>query len=380
MHSEELIDWIALSMLPGCGPILLNRALERFGDPGAIAYRLSPHELAAVRGFSARIGARIVEARKTLRKRAELEWRACRRSGIRLLGCTDPGYPAALRTIADPPVLLYIRGDLPDAAVRVAVVGSRRASAYGRRVATGLASGLASRGIEVVSGGARGIDSCAHLGALEEGGRTVAVLGSGLARPYPAENAALFRRIAEQGAVLTEFGLEQAPRPDNFPRRNRLISALSAAVVVVEASRRSGSLVTAAHALEQGREVLAVPGPVSSDRSVGCHRLIQQGAKLIQNLDDILDELSPMYRGALPPKPDPEREAPELPSDSGGSEDERAVLGLIDEVEALHLEKLAEQAPFGVARLQMALFALELRGVVERLPGRYYLRRPAPKR
>ena len=271
--------------------------------------------------------------------------------------------------------MLYMRGNLTEGVARIAVIGSRRATLYGERVATGLGAGLAARGVEVVSGGARGIDTCAHVGALQDGGRTVVVMGSGFCRVYPEENEELFERIAESGAVLSEFPLDWSPRPENFPRRNRVISGLCAAVVVVEASRRSGSLVTAGHALEQGREVLAIPGPVSSDRSEGCHLLIQQGAKLVQSIEDIVEELSPIYRGAMH-KP--------APAESDGAEplrgllpDEQAVLGLLDTVEPRQLDDLAQRAPFSFARLQTALFALEVRGAIDSHPGCYYQRKSA---
>jgi DNA processing protein len=321
----------------------------------------------------------IRDARKDLRKRAEREVRRCERRGIRLIPLGDDGYPAALEELSDAPILLYLRGSLPDRIVRVAVVGSRRATAYGRRIAAGLGSSLAARGIEVVSGGARGIDTLAHRGALETGGRSTAVLGSGLLSPYPAENEGLFDEMAERGAVLTEFELRTRPRAENFPRRNRLISGLATAVVVVEAAPRSGSLITVGHALEQGREVLAVPGPVSSEQSEGCHRLIQQGAKLIQEVDDILEELSPMYTAALPavrPGTCPGRQKDQNENDLG--KDETKVLELLSEdPEPVHVDELADRVPFGVARLQAALFGLELRGLVEQTPGKYYLCRPS---
>jgi DNA processing protein len=255
------------------------------------------------------------------------------------------------------------------------VVGSRTPTAYGRRVASGLAGQLAVRGIEVVSGGARGIDSHAHRAALSEGGRTVAVLGSGLLRPYPDDNASLFERIAADGALVSEFPLEAGPRAQNFPRRNRIISGLSAAVVVIEAAARSGTLITVGHALEQGREVMAVPGPVSSHKSVGCHRLIQQGAKLVQDVADIVDELPPLYRPAVGRSPG-ERAADRPPNLDDLTADERCVLGIVTRTEPVQLDRLAESAPLGIARLQAALFSLEMRGAVEQQPGRYYVLRP----
>jgi DNA processing protein len=373
LHPGSPIDWIALSLLPGLGPISLRQALERFGDPAEIAYRLPPRAFLSLRGFRRDRLDELVAARRGLARRAERESRLCEQRQIGIVAWPDAGYPAALREISDPPLVLFQRGELRESVLRIGVVGTRAPTAYGRRAATGLAGGLAARGIEVVSGAARGIDSSAHTGALEEEeGRTVAVLGSGLLCPYPPENEALLERIAENGAVLSEFPPREPPRGEQFPRRNRLISGLSAAVVVVEAAVKSGSLITANHALEQGREVLAVPGPVSSARSEGCNRLIQQGAKLIQNIEDILEELPPVYRTAVVDG----SLAGEGPDLAGLSEDERAVLGILDEVEPVHLDEVARRVPFGVARLQAALFGLQLRGAVEQMPGRYYVSRP----
>jgi DNA processing protein len=322
------------------------------------------------------------EARRTLRRRARKELERCRKSGVRLLVRGAPDYPAALEEIPDPPVLLYAWGEPAPGIVRIAVVGSRRPTSYGIGRAKALAGELAGRGVEIVSGGARGVDTLAHTEALRAGGRTLVVLGSGLARPYPRENRRLFEKIGERGAVLSEFPLDQGPKPGHFPRRNRLISGLSAAVLVVEANRRSGSLITARHAVEQGREVLAVPGPVTSERSVGCHRLIQEGARLAHDAQDVIAELPPLYAAALedpPPRADsapastPSAAVPEALR--RGSPDELAVAGLLDRPEAVHLDELAESAPFGIARLQLALIGLQVQGVLEALPGRYYRRR-----
>ena len=349
-------------------------------SPREIAFRLSGGDLRALGLPQAAVKA-LLEARPGLARRAEDEWAGAARLGIAVHVEEDVEYPAALADLPDPPVVVYVRGRIAPGVARVAIVGSRRATAYGRRVASGLASALAVRGAEIVSGGARGIDTCAHRSALEAGGTTLAVAGSGLERPYPPENQELFERIAGAGGVLSEFPLAAPPRGEHFPRRNRLISALAAAVVVVEAAGRSGSLVTAGHALEQGREVMAVPGPVTSDLSDGCHRLIQQGAKLVRCADDVVEELPPMYRTALRPSPavagsgDPPRAVPDL------SADEAAVAGLLDDPEPVHIDRLAEIAPFGIARLQAALLGLVLRGAVDQLAGGYYLPRfPSPGR
>jgi DNA processing protein len=372
MVSEASLPWIALTLLPGLGPVLQRRLLDRFGDAEAIAFRLPSAALASVHGVGNGTAEAIVAARREVRRAADDELRACARLGIEIWTMRDPRWPAALETLSDPPILLYAKGSLPEATVRVAVVGSRRATPYGKRVAAGLGAGLALRGIEVVSGGARGIDTAAHVGALEAGGRSVAVLGSGLARPYPTENEALFARMAKSGTLLSEFPLEAGPLPEHFPRRNRLISGLSAAVVVVEATAKSGSLLTAAHALDQGRDVLAVPGPVSSPQSEGCHRLIQQGARLVQGVEDLVAELGPLYIGAV-------RAAPAAaPAETGSdlTEDEMEVLSLLQDPEPIHLDALADAASFGVARLQAALFGLEARGAVDPLPGQYYVAAP----
>jgi len=377
MLPGNLLDWVALTLLPGLGPTPARRAVETFGGPGQVAFSVPATDLAAfVRGGQGFSG-RILRARRNLRREAEREIRRTRDLGARLLTPDDPAWPAAFEPLPDPPLALWVRGTLAGGRLRIAVIGSRRPTSYGRHIATGLAGTLAARGVEIVSGGARGIDSLAHAGALESGGSTVAVLGSGLLRPYPPENRRLFDRIADRGAVVTEFPLETPPHARHFPRRNRLISGLSAAVVVVEATGRSGTLGTANQALEQGREVMAVPGPVTSDRSAGCHRLIQQGAKLVQNTEDILEELSPMYRAALEPPPGPGSRREDAPEAPAAGSDEATVLALLGPVEPLHIDRLAERVPFGIARLQAALFALLLAGSVEEQPGRYYLCRPA---
>ena len=371
MHPRPLLDWIAFNLLP-LGSILRGRALARFGDPGEIAYRVPPQAFRELGRVRAEVPRKVSELRRSLRRRAERELQRCEKYGIRIITCEDADYPAAFETLHDPPVLIYLRGELPGGVLRVAIVGSRRTTAYGRRVATGLASQLAVRGIEIVSGGARGIDTCAHRAALEQEGRTVAVLGSGLLQPYPAENEALFRAIGNSGATLSEFPLDAPPASEHFPMRNRLISGLAAAVVVVEAALKSGSFITARHALDQGREVMAVPGPISSPRSIGCHELIQQGAKLVKDVNDILDELPPMYLSGL-------REAAtghNAPDLEGLSPDEDALIRILDAAEPTHLDTVADEAPFGIARVQAALVGLEVRGAVEQLAGGYYLLRP----
>jgi DNA processing protein len=375
VKTNSLFDLVALNLLPGLGPISIRRALERYGDAGVVAFRLPVEKLRLLGRVPAKHMDEFVEVRRTLRRRTERELRLARRRGIRVVPFTAADYPAALSELPDAPVVLYQRGELPEGVLRLGVVGSRSPTSYGRKVARGLASHLAARGVDVVSGGARGIDTCAHDAAVVEDGRTVAVLGSGLLRPYPEENEALFEKIAATGAVLSELPLEQRAKSENFPRRNRLISGLSAAVIVVEAAERSGSLITAGLALEQGREVMAVPGRVDSHKSAGCNRLIQQGAKLVQNIGDILEELSPLYLPAVGQDP-AEAASVTAPNLGGLTADESDVIGILAGTEPVQLDRLAEMVPFGIARLQTALFGLEVRGAIEQSPGRYYVLRP----
>jgi DNA processing protein len=376
---ETLVPWLALNLLPGVGPLTVRRALDAHGDPLEVAFRIPAAAWSALPGMDSATVGEILAARPSLMRRVEAEWEAAVRANVRIVARDDADYPSLLGSLPDAPIVLYMRGRLTEGRVRVAMVGSRRATAYGRSVARGLAGSLAGVGIEVVSGGARGIDTWAHKGALEAGGATVAVLGCGFAHVYPPENGDLFKQVAASGAVISEFPIGMAPLPENFPRRNRLIAGLAAATIVVEATTKSGSLITAGQALEQGREVMAVPGPVDSEQSRGCHRLIQQGAKLVQSVEDVLDELSPMYRQALfpPAAPEPTRGEPGGGvADRSLGEDEGVVLALFDDPRPVHVDRLAQVSPFGIARLQTALFGLALKGRIDPLAGGYYVARP----
>jgi DNA processing protein len=284
-----------------------------------------------------------------------------------LVGYSDTAYPARLRAIADPPPLLYVKGDLGGADDKaVAIVGSRSASDYGRRVARDLAGGLARLGFTVVSGMARGIDGIAHEAALNAGGRTVAVLGSGVERAYPPEHERLYQRICGNGAVLSELPIGTRPLAFNFPARNRLISGLALGVVVVEATEKSGSLITASLAVEQGREVFAVPGEVGSSRSRGAHRLIRQGAKLVENVDDILEEIAPQLTGgcgALSSAP------AALPQNAGG--EARKIFALLQE-STLQVDEVIEKSGVAAPQVLQILLDLELQGYVRQLAGKRY--------
>ena len=293
----------------------------------------------------------------------------------KLIAVADDGYPAWLRAIPDPPAVLYCSG-LPEPQDRraVAIVGARRATPYGLRVTETLARELSGVGFTIVSGLARGIDAAAHRAALEAGGRTIAVLGCGLDVDYPPEHTRLREEIAGCGAVLTEFAPGTKPLAHHFPQRNRIISGLSLGVVVVEAAEDSGSLITARLALEQGREVFGVPGPLDAPLSRGPHGLIKQGAKLVETVDDIVEELIPQLETAAVPKRRSRMssQAVELPN---LLPEERLVWDQMSR-EPLHLDELTERSGLTPASVAGILLALELKDVVRRLPGqRYYLPR-----
>jgi DNA processing protein len=271
-----------------------------------------------------------------------------------------------LRAIADPPPVLYVRGEFSAAdQTAVAIVGSRSASEYGRRIARHICRGLASLGITIVSGMARGIDGTAHETALDNGGRTIAVLGCGVDRIYPPEHELLYARICGHGAVISELPLGTRPAAFHFPARNRLISGLSLGVVVVEATEKSGSLITAALALEQNREVFAVPGEVGSSRSRGAHRLIRQGAKLVESAADIVEEIAPQLGRPNCANPPPRL----LPPHWG--KDRHSVFNLFQE-RALHIDEVTEMSGLSSAQVSQILLELELQGFLRQLPGKRY--------
>ena len=373
-------EWIALNMTPGVGPRAAARLLERFGSAegvfGALRSELERLRLRPEAVESIALRDRFAEAARELERVREIE-------GADVLVLDDGAYPALLREIPDPPVTLYVRGRWAECldAPCVGVVGSRRCSAYGQNVALSLARELASRGVTVVSGLARGIDAAAHRGALEASGRTVAVLGTGLDEVYPRDHRKLAAEILERGgALVTQFPLGTPPVAENFPYRNRIISGLSLGVVVVEASENSGSLITARLALEQGREVFAVPGNVTSRNSFGTNYLIKgAGAKLIQAWQDVVAEFPPEVAAAiLPPESKKKGSGARpveavLPSDL--SEPERAVLKLITTDEPAHIDELSERGRVGVAELSAVLLGLEMRELIRQLPGRLYVRK-----
>lgn len=361
----DLARWVALSRVQGLGCVSFKKLAGHFGDPTE-ALSASTAALAEIPGLDPSVidGLRNFSAWDE----AEKEIIKAENAAVKIVPFTDSSYPARLRMIPDPPPLLYLKGEIRrEDEKAVAVVGSRSTSDYGRRVARDLCRGLASLGFTVVSGMARGIDGTAHETSLNAGGRTIAVLGSGVDRVYPAEHDKLYRRISENGGVISEFPMGTRPLAFNFPARNRVISGLSLGVVVVEATEKSGSLITAALALEQGREVFAVPGEVGASRSRGAHRLIRQGAKLVENVDDIVEEIAPQLlvrsgRAVSAPRRT-------LPQNLG---DEFQKIFALFQERPLQIDEVIESSGCSPSRVSEILLELELQGYIKQLPGKKY--------
>jgi DNA processing protein len=365
VSGQDCAPWLALGRIRGVGGVSFKKITARFADPAAV-FRASAAELAEIEGLHREL----IHSIANFNDWAEIdkEIQCARAAGVKMIPFSDAAYPASLRAIADPPPLLYVKGELRDNDSKaVAIVGSRSASDYGRRIASDLARGLVSFGLTVVSGMARGIDGMAHESALQAGGRTLAVLGSGVDRAYPPEHETLYRRISESGAVISELPMGARPIAFNFPARNRLISGLSLGVVVVEATEKSGSLITASLAAEQGREVFAVPGEAGASRSRGSHRLIRQGAKLVESVDDIIEEIAPqLSRRNGDGGPDSARS---LPENSGPAA--RQIFALLKET-SLQVDQVIEQSGLPASQVLQVLLDLELQGFVCQTPGKIY--------
>jgi DNA processing protein len=363
--SDEKCGWLALQMTPGLGNVACKNLIDKFDSPEQI-FQASLSELTEVEGVRNEAARNIVDLKLPTDPSEEL--RRIEECGSRIIPFLDPGYPVALREIHDPPILLYLKGkNIPQKAIFIGVVGSRNPTPYGIKSAEKIGQGLGRRGLGVVSGMARGIDSAAHWGCLAGRGFTVAVLGTGVDIIYPASNKKLADKIIREGAVISEFPIGTPPEPKNFPIRNRIISGLTKGVVVVEATKKSGSLITASLALEQGREVFAVPGSIHSFKSKGCHFLIKQGARLIENSDDILDELGLNYD--YTPKTDTFKEGP-LPH---MDDSEKAVFDLIGDY-PLHIDQISRQGNLPPGKAASILMRMELKGIIRQLPGKMFVR------
>jgi DNA processing protein len=374
-------DWVALNMTVGIGPRAAAKLLERFGSAEAV-YAATRAELNQLRILPEAVDSIIA---KDLHHKAEVEIQRVRKLGDDILVLDDGVYPALLREIYDPPIVLYMKGAWSRCLEQpcVAIVGSRRCSTYGQNAALMLARDLAQRGVTIVSGFARGIDAAAHRGALEAGGRTIGVLGTGTDECYPRDHRKLGQEILGQGgAMVSQFPLGTPPVSENFPYRNRIISGLSLGVVIIEAAENSGSLITARLAIEQNREVWAVPGNITSRNSFGTNYLIKgAGAKLVQQWQDIASELPPQIAAGLLPPPFGDKKQRKtladqllfMPEHLSGSE--RTVLRLLSPDSPAHIDALLDKTKLPISDLTAALLALEMNELIRQLPGRCFVRK-----
>jgi len=359
----EDLHWIGLKAIPGIGNVTFRRLLERFETPAAVLSAPST-ALEGIRGVTPAI--RDAISHGSWRDFAEAECLRLAASGARVVTFTSADYPKSLFEIPDPPPFLYVQGTLRCHETAVAIVGSRRATAYGLQTTARLAESLAGHGVTVISGMARGVDTAAHKGAIAAGGRTIGVLGCGIDKIYPPENRRLFQEMAEKGGLVSEFPLGTLPLAENFPRRNRIISGLSRGVLVVEAAENSGSLITAQYALEHGRDVYAVPGNISFATSRGSNRLIKQGAKLVDCVEDILEELPGFGNGSG-------TNGPQVPAPRSFSltPKEAAIYELLAR-SPLHIDDIIAQTELTAGEVSSMLLHLELKGAITPLPGTHY--------
>ncbi len=374
-------EWIALNMTPGIGPRAAAKLLERFGSAEAV-YHAQRVELEKLRLLPEAVDSIIA---RDLHEKAEVELLNVRKIGGDILVLDDGVYPALLREIYDPPIALYVKGAWSQCLDQpcIAIVGSRKCSTYGQNAALMLARDLAQRGVTVVSGFARGIDAAAHRGAIEGGGRTVGVLGTGIDEVYPRDHKKLADEILERGgALVSQFPLATPPVPENFPYRNRIISGLSLGVLVVEAAENSGSLITARLAIEQNREVFAVPGNITSRTSFGTNYLIKgAGAKLVQQWQDIAAELPPQIAAKLLPPPLGAKKKEKSLADQlamvpqGLTGFENSVFKLLSADDPAHIDALVDRSKLSISDLTSALLTLEMRDLVRALPGKCFVRK-----
>lgn len=356
---DEKGYWIGFTLIKGIGAVRFQRLLERFGDARS-AWEAEAPALA-----EAGLSVKVIERLAAVRKQVDLPrlYEQIQSKGIQILTWQDEAYPQRLRNIAQPPPVLYLRGELlPEDAWAVAIVGTRRVTPYGRQVSEQIASFLAGSGVTVVSGLARGVDAIAHQAALRAGGRTLAVLGSGVDRIYPPENRALAEQICEHGALLSDYAPGTAPESANFPPRNRIISGLAMAVVVVEAGETSGALITAEFAAEQGREIFAVPGSILAPQSKGTNKLIQRGALPLLSASDVMQALNltrigqhKAARKAIP----------------GDAVEAQLMSALGDE--PLHVDEIRSQTGLPVEKVSATLIMMELKGMVRQVGGMQYV-------
>ena len=359
---ENIKYWIGFSLIKGVGPAKISLLKKHFGDLER-AWFASASELQSC-GLDSSTVKKIISQRPLISPEREIE--KLEKEGVRALSWDDPEYPSRLREIYDPPPVLYTRGELlPQDEMAITVVGTRKCTSYGKEVTRKIVRELVENGFTIVSGLARGIDTIAHKIALEAGGRTLAVLACGLDIIYPGENLQLARGITKSGALLSEYPLGTKPKPEHFPRRNRIMSGISLGVLVVEAKERSGALITAEFALEQNREVFAIPGSIFAPSSRGTNQLIKEGAKLVQTVEDILEELNPCI---IPQQPSIQPSLPFLPEDQR----EQKILSLLSEG-PLHIDELCRRSGIPAGEMASLLTMLEIKGVIREMGNKIYI-------
>lgn len=363
----ELEALIRLSMTKGVGAVTYKRLLEIFGSPEAIL-KASKRELVCVEGIGAELAERIAQSPREVDVEAEFDLAS--EMGVKIVPYTSDAYPRNLKSIYDPPLILYIKGEIRETdALALAMVGSRRSTYYGQTQAERMSASLANTGFCIVSGLARGIDAAAHRGALKAKGRTIAVLGNGLSTIYPSEHRELAEKIAENGALISELPLRTKPDGRNFPPRNRIISGLSLGVIVVEASLKSGSSITAQWALEQGKEVFALPGNIDSPYSRGTHKLIKEGAKLVECVDDILEELGPLAETLN----SPDGENIEDPRSLALNGHEQKIFSVLSS-NPMDIDEITEATGLLPSHVASTLMVLEIKKLVKQLAGKRFVK------
>ena len=378
-HSPQIELWLKLIRAEGIGPTLFKRLLDYFEDVEHI-FTASVAELTKIEGIGNKTAESIVRTRDAFDVDSEIG--LADKLGVWIIHLKDKRYPPALRAIYDPPPVLYVKGTLTRADnLAMAIVGSRRCSHYGTEQANRFSHLLASAGFTIVSGLARGIDSAAHRGALATKGRTIAVQGCGLSNIFPLENQKLFEQITENGAVISELPLSYEPLAENFPARNRIIAGLSMGVLVVEATYRSGALISAQAAMDNNREVMAVPGRIDSPCSLGCHKLLKQGARLIDSIDEIMDALGYVGDGLKAHADAVATEAEENVQNTlfdlsqlNLTSEESTILRQLNS-EPVHVEELIELSQLSAAKVHSAAISLQLKGLIKQLPGNILVKR-----
>ena len=366
--SEHIRSWLTLKMLPGVGDATLFPLLTRFGDPDRVL-EATPEELSKIGGCSdSQIRVILRGPDPHVQQAVDHELANIERSGVNIVSCLDTAYPSKLRTIHDPPILLYMTGNMKGFEdPSLSIVGSRRASHHGTMLTEQWSQELASFGFTIVSGLARGVDAAAHRGTLAAGGTTIAVLGCGIDRTYPPEHTSLREAIEANGTVISEFPMQSPPHAHHFPKRNRIISGLTLGVLVTQATLKSGSLITARLAAEQGREVFAVPGSIKEEQSRGPHELIKQGARLVEKVQDILEELAPQLDERFM---NPVQQEPGLTNrPSVQLKDEEAVVYNLLSDDPTILDDLIVKSGMGAGALNGLLLSMELKGIIRCLPG-----------